>query len=177
MNEIRIHFKVEDEIAPFEYIGVSTRLSGNADKLIIKSPIPLVEGKRYFGKGKVATEKYVGADQKSHLSTYIRLAESEILSNANYNQELNECNIIGVVCKHYPTRVTTTGIEITEFVLRYADGKKNYYIPCIAFMKAKLQIDDEIKVFGRLQSRVYRNTRGETKTAYELAVIRMNKEN
>lgn len=177
MNEIRLNFKVENEIAPFEYIGATMRKSDNVDRLIIKSDASLEEDKMYFGKGKIETEKYVGADNKTHLSTYIRLLEVEPLPSTKQNETLNETNIIGIVCKHYPTRVTTTGKEITEFVLRYPDGNKNYYIPCIAFMKARLQIDDELKVLGRLQSRVYTNSRGETKTAYELVVITMHKEN
>lgn len=99
------------------------------------------------------------------------------------NENPNEVYLNGYVCKMPVYRKTPFGREITDILLAVNRSyNKSDYIPCIAWGRnakfaAKLNIADNIKIQGRMQSREYQKKliTGEVlnKTAYELSVSRI----
>ncbi len=89
----------------------------------------------------------------------------------------------GYICKKPIFRTTPFGREITDILLAVnRPYNKSDYIPCIAWGRNArysevLEIGDNIKIWGRIQSREYQKKfeSGEvvTKTAYEVSVSKM----
>lgn len=96
----------------------------------------------------------------------------------------NELELSGVIVKPPVYRKTPMGREITDLLIasqrRYG---KSDYLPVIVWGYAALEaadyrVGDEIKIRGRLQSRKYLKTIGETteeKTAYEISAGEIEK--
>lgn len=107
----------------------------------------------------------------------IRRAEDEKGKNPN-SLYLN-----GFICKEPVYRTTPFGREITDLLLAVNRSyNKSDYIPVIAWGRnarycKNINIGDNIKVWGRIQSRVYQKHISEEevieKTAYEVSVSRM----
>lgn len=95
----------------------------------------------------------------------------------------NQAFLNGYICKSPVYRKTPFGREITDILLAVNRSyNKSNYIPCIVWgrnakLAAKLNIADNIKVQGRMQSREYQKklTNGEilNKIAYELSVSKI----
>ncbi len=89
----------------------------------------------------------------------------------------------GFICKPPVYRTTPFGREITDILLAVNRSyNKSDYIPIIAWGRnarfaKNLSVGDNVKVWGRIQSRNYRKRINEeetvTKTAYEVSVNRM----
>ncbi len=89
----------------------------------------------------------------------------------------------GYICKQPVYRTTPFGREITDLLLAVNRSyNKSDYIPIIAWGRnarfAKgLNVGDNVKIWGRIQSRTYQkrisDTEAVTKTAYEVSVNRM----
>ena len=89
----------------------------------------------------------------------------------------------GYICKEPVYRTTPFGREITDILLAVNRSyNKSDYIPIIAWGRnarfaKNLQIGDNIKLWGRIQSRNYQKRISEdeviTKTAYEVSINRM----
>jgi len=93
------------------------------------------------------------------------------------SKNINEIFLNGYVCKKPQYRTTPLGREITDILLAVNRlyGKSDY-IPCIAWGRnarfaSTFQIGDNIKIWGRVQSRDYQkkleDSRVEIRTAYE----------
>jgi len=101
----------------------------------------------------------------------------------NNNNNFNQAFLNGYICKKPIYRKTPLGREITDILLavnRFYN--KSDYIPCIAWgqnakLTSKLNISDNIKLTGRLQSRDYQKKMpdGEilNKTTYELSISKL----
>lgn len=95
----------------------------------------------------------------------------------------NQIFLNGYICKNPIYRMTPFGREITDILIAVnRPYNKSDYIPCIAWGRnarysQNLTIGDNIKIWGRIQSREYqkRLESGETisKTAYEVSVSKM----
>lgn len=95
----------------------------------------------------------------------------------------NQIFLNGFICKHPVYRSTPFGREITDILLAVnRQYNKSDYIPCIAWGRnarycESLQVGDNIKVWGRIQSRVYQKKLGTgdsmTKTAFEVSVTKL----
>ena len=95
----------------------------------------------------------------------------------------NQIYLNGYICKNPIYRMTPFGREITDILIAVnRPYNKSDYIPCIAWGRnarysQNLSIGDNIKIWGRIQSRDYQKKleNGEiiTKTAYEVSVSKM----
>ena len=100
-----------------------------------------------------------------------------------HNKTPNEIILNGYICKPPVFRTTPFGREITDILLAVNRSyNKSDYIPCIAWGRnaryiSNMGVGDNIKIYGRIQSRVYqkRQDNGETqeKTAYEVSVSKV----
>lgn len=95
----------------------------------------------------------------------------------------NQIYLNGFICKRPIYRTTPFGREITDILLAVnRPYNKSDYIPCIAWgrnarFSEKLSVGDNIKIWGRIQSRSYQKKfeTGEiiTKVAYEVSISKM----
>ena len=95
----------------------------------------------------------------------------------------NQLYLNGYICKAPVYRTTPFGREITDLLLAVNRSyNKSDYIPIIAWGRnarfaKELQVGDNVKIRGRIQSREYQkklnNDETITKTAYEVSVNRM----
>ncbi|NLY43468.1 MAG: single-stranded DNA-binding protein [Clostridiaceae bacterium] len=89
----------------------------------------------------------------------------------------------GYICKVPVYRTTPFGREISDILLAVNRSyNKSDYIPCIAWGRnarysATLKVGENIKIWGRIQSREYQkkisNTETITRTAYEVSISKM----
>lgn len=99
----------------------------------------------------------------------------------------NQIFLNGFICKKPIYRTTPFGREITDILLAVnRPYNKSDYIPCIAWgrnarFSENLTVGDNIKVWGRIQSRSYQKKleNGEvlTKVAYEISISKMENAN
>ena len=95
----------------------------------------------------------------------------------------NSLYLNGYICKTPVYRTTPFGREITDILLAVNRGyNKSDYIPVIAWGRnarfcRNIGVGDNIKIWGRIQSRIYQKHISENevieKTAYEVSVSRM----
>lgn len=123
---------------------------------------------------------YENGDNRLVLTVFakdIRRAETESEKNPN-SLYLN-----GFICKTPVYRTTPFGREITDMLLAVNRSyNKSDYIPVIAWGRnarycKNINVGDNIKVWGRIQSRIYQKHISDEevieKTAYEVSVSRM----
>lgn len=94
----------------------------------------------------------------------------------------NTVELNGFICKPCVYRTTPFGRKISDILLAVNRGyNKSDYIPCIcwgrnAVFASRLNIGDNIKLTGRMQSRKYQKKLSDTeiieKTAYEISISR-----
>ena len=110
-------------------------------------------------------------------------SEPLYLKSLVHSKTPNEIMLNGYICKPPVFRTTPFGREITDILLAVNRSyNKSDYIPCIAWGRnaryiANMAVGDNIKIYGRIQSRVYqkRQENGDTqeKTAYEVSVSKV----
>jgi len=92
----------------------------------------------------------------------------------------------GFICKKPVYRVTPLGREISDMLLAVNRAyNKSDYIPCIAWgrnarFSNDFNLGDNIRIWGRMQSRVYRKYSDdgeEERIAYEVSIGRLEKNN
>lgn len=98
-------------------------------------------------------------------------------------QNPNYIYLNGFLCKAPVYRTTPFGREITDLLVAVNRAyNKSDYIPCIAWGRnarysSNLSVGDNIKIWGRIQSREYQKRISEeetiTKTAYEISISKM----
>lgn len=98
-------------------------------------------------------------------------------------QNPNQIYLNGYLCKPPVYRTTPFGREICDILLAVNRAyNKSDYIPCISWgrnarFSSTLKVGDNIKIWGRIQSREYQKRINEeesiTKTAYEISVSKM----
>ncbi len=103
--------------------------------------------------------------------------------NSDSEKNPNQIFLNGFLCKPPVYRTTPFGREITDLLLAVNRAyNKSDYIPCIAWgrnarFSSTLNVGDNIKIWGRIQSREYQKkiseTESITKTAYEISVSKM----
>lgn len=95
----------------------------------------------------------------------------------------NHIFLNGFLCKKPVYRTTPFGREITDILIAVNRAyNKSDYIPCIAWGRnarfaGSLEVGENIKIWGRIQSREYQKklseTESVTKTAYEISISKM----
>ena len=117
-----------------------------------------------------------------------RLVLTVFAKDLRYAEETEEKNpnslyLNGFICKAPVYRTTPFGREITDLLMAVNRSyNKSDYIPVIAWGRnarfcKSINVGDNIKIWGRIQSRVYQKHISEDvvieKTAYEVSVSRM----
>lgn len=154
-------------------ITVSERLIANLD-LTIGNDI-IVEGQLR------SYNKFVDGSNKLILTVFARNIEPCIERSKNPN----EIFLDGYICKEPVYRTTPFGREIADVLLAVNRAyNKSDYIPTIAWGRnsrfcQNLEVGDNIRVWGRLQSREYQKKVTEEdvikKIAYEVSISKMEK--
>ena len=178
------------------------RLSGNADI------IPVTISERLFKDDDLAIDQkmkvegqfrsynsYEGEKNKLILTVFAKdvefiEGEEEIIASKDFIS--NEIVLIGYICKTPIYRQTPFGREITDILLAVNRAyNKSDYIPCICWGRnarfcSKMEVGTEVKITGRIQSRMYEKKYEdgtvEQKVAYEVSIANLelveeNKEN
>ena len=121
---------------------------------------------------------YGDGERKLMLTIFVKdIEQCEDEDNINY------IYLNGFVCKPPAYRTTPFGREITDVLLAVnRQYNKSDYIPCIAWGRnarfaSNLNVGDNIKVWGRVQSREYQKKISEdeviSKTAYEVSISKL----
>lgn len=107
----------------------------------------------------------------------------KIVNDISTVKDPNQIYLNGYICKQPIYRTTPFGREITDILLAVnRQYNKSDYIPCIAWGRnarysEKLKVGDNIKIWGRVQSRNYQKKleNGEVvdKVAYEVSITKM----
>lgn len=170
------------------------RLSGNADV------IPITISERLFKE----EELIVGAkvrirgqfrsynsyeNEKNKLILTVFAKDVEFLENQEEevvaSKELvsNEVTLVGYICKSPIYRQTPFGREIADLLLAVNRAyNKSDYIPCIAWGRnarfcSKMEVGTEVKIVGRVQSRMYEKKHEdgtvEPRVAYEVSIANL----
>ena len=164
------------------------RLSGNADIIPITiserliTDETLTEGKKLLIKGQFRSyNSYENEKNRLILTVFARNIEPCIEKSKNPN----EIFLDGYICKEPVYRKTPFGREIADVLLAVNRAyNKSDYIPTIAWGRNSrfcqtLEVGDNIRVWGRLQSREYQKKISETevvkKIAYEVSISKMER--
>ena len=181
------------------------RLSGNADIIPITiserliTDETLTEGKKLLIKGQFRSYNSFENERNKLILTVFAKDVQELPENEEQEVEVegedgeiakkeemtNEVVLIGFVCKKPIYRQTPFGREIADVLLAVNRAyNKSDYIPTIAWGRNSrfcqtLEVGDNIRVWGRLQSREYQKKINETevvkKVAYEVSISKMEK--
>ncbi len=126
--------------------------------------------------------KQIDGKSKLVLTVFVR----EILSQTEKEENPNTIELTGFICKPPIFRTTPFKREICDILLEVKRAyNKSDYLPCIAWGRnarfaKNLSVGEKVSIFGRIQSRNYEkhyeDGRVEKKTAYEISVIKINKE-
>ena len=170
----------------YRFMLRSERLSENADlicvtvseKMLSETRVDL--GLRLKIRGQYRSyNNYSGEGNRLVLTLF-----AKELTAADVEEEtVNEIYLNGYICKPVVYRVTPFGREIADILLAVNRAyNKSDYIPCIAWGRnarfvRHLEVGQNVKIWGRIQSRDYQKKLSETetvtKTAYEVSVNRL----
>ncbi|MCL2461517.1 MAG: single-stranded DNA-binding protein [Defluviitaleaceae bacterium] len=125
---------------------------------------------------------YVEADRKNKLVLTV-FARDMVICGGDAGVNPNEIFLNGFICKPPIYRMTPFGREIADVLLAVNRSyNKSDYIPCIAWGRnarfaGRLAVSDNIRIFGRMQSRTYQKHLDEErvvdKVAYEVSVSKI----
>lgn len=162
------------------------RLSGICDKIKVMvserllSDITLNVGDTLKITGQFRSyNSYDEGSNKLILTVFAR----DIAKEEEEGENPNTIYLNGYICKEPVYRTTPFGREITDMLLAVnRTYNKSDYIPVIAWGRnarfcKNLNVGDNVKVWGRIQSREYQKKLSEeeiiTKTAYEVSVSKL----
>ena len=183
-SESRFSHKIYGE--EFYNFDISVeRLSGSADI------IPVTISERLFNKDELTVGKEIKID--GQIRSYNSSSESRnrlvisVFAREIYYGEGNNENAVqlnGFICRKPVYRTTPMGREIADILIAVNRAyNKSDYIPCIIWGRnaryaGKLEVGDNIKITGRIQSRKYQKKTengAEERTAYEISVSKIEK--
>ena len=164
------------------------RLSDSVDTLNITvserllSDMQLIIGSDVIVEGQLRSyNKFIDGSNKLILTVFARNIEPCMERSKNPN----EIFLDGYICNEPIYRTTPFGREIADVLLAVNRAyNKSDYIPTIAWGRNSrfcqtLEVGDNIKVWGRLQSREYQKKVSENevikKIAYEVSISKMEK--
>jgi len=163
------------------------RLSGTSDKVKIMVSDRLLADTEVLTGDVIEVDgqfrsynDYENGDNRLVLTVF---AKDIRKSDKDKEKNPNSLYLNGFICKEPVYRTTPFGREITDLLLAVNRSyNKSDYIPVIAWGRnarycKNINIGDNIKVWGRIQSRIYQKHISEEevieKTAYEVSVSRM----
>lgn len=136
--------------------------------------------------GQIRTyNNYSQAENRNRLILKVFVRDFEVFEDAAASEELspNEAFLNGYICKQPVYRTTPFGREIADLLIAVNRSyNKSDYIPCIAWGRnarftGRLEVGDNIKIWGRMQSRVYQKKLDDgasiDRVAYEVSVSKL----
>jgi single-stranded DNA-binding protein len=165
-----------------------SRLSKSEDKIIVtvsERLIPIKElviGKFVYVEGQFRSyNNYSGEGSKLLLTVFAR--EVSFIEGDEQNKNQNQIFLNGYICKKPVYRTTPFGREIADILVAVnRHYNKSDYIPCITWgrnarFSSNLHVGDNIKIWGRIQSREYQKklegAETLTKIAYEVSIAKI----
>lgn len=190
IGTIEDDFKLNHEIYAEKFYTFTIsipRLSGASDNVRIMISERLIMDSDYKKGDKVEVtgqfrsyNNYENGDNRLVLTVF---AKDICYYDGDENKNPNELYLNGFICKEPVYRTTPFGREITDILLAVNRSyNKSDYIPIIAWGRnarfaKNLSVGDNVKLWGRIQSRNYQKRISDdeviTKTAYEVSVNRM----
>jgi len=169
-------------------VGVE-RLSGTADALPVTVSERIIDkhtmkpGQLVLIRGQIRSyNSYVEADRKNKLVLTVFARDIELL-DAPVEPSPNDVFLNGYLCKAPIYRTTPFGREIADLLVAVNRSyNKSDYIPCIAWGRnaryaGRLAVGDNIRLWGRMQSRQYQKRIDDNevleKTAYEVSTAKI----
>ena len=164
----------------------SERLSDKADILPVTISERLIDkellqvGVKVDIVGQLRSYNNYGS-KKNRLVLTIFAREIRLMEDTEEKSE-NQIFLNGFICKAPVYRKTPFGREISDILVAVNRAyNKSDYIPCIAWGRnarfiSNLEVGANIKVWGRVQSRVYQKRMGEEveeRVAYEVSVSKI----
>ncbi|NLP00195.1 MAG: single-stranded DNA-binding protein [Clostridiaceae bacterium] len=170
------------------YIQVP-RLSENYDNIPVMfserliGPESIEEGHYLIVEGQFRSYNNYNSDSGHKLMLTVFAREIEISEEEVTNRNPNQICLNGFVCRKPMYRTTPFGREIADILLAVNRAyNKSDYIPCIAWGRnarfaGNFEIGDNIRIWGRIQSRTYQKKISEDeveeRVAYEISVSKM----
>ncbi len=151
-----------------------------SERLIDKELLPV--GTNVSINGQIRSyNNFTPEDKKNRLILSIFARDIEILEQNARN--VNEIYLNGFTCKAPIYRTTPFGREICDMLIAVNRSyNKSDYIPTIAWGRnarysSRLTVGDNIKIWGRMQSRTYQKKyddgESEEKVAYEVSISKL----
>ncbi len=163
------------------------RLSENSDIIPVTASERILEdsfkvGKKVIIDGQFRSyNNYESMKNKLVLTVFVKDIRAVEAEDENLNP--NEIILDGFICKKPIYRTTPFGREIADILLAVNRAyNKSDYIPCIAWGRnarfcQNMQVGEKIKIWGRIQSRLYEKKfedgTSETRRAYEVSISKM----
>ena len=190
IGEIESDFVLSHEIYAEKFYTCTVRvprLSGTADNIrVMVSERLLLGGGFEVGDTVVITgqfRSYNSYEDGGNRLVLTVFAKDIALSDGEDSKNPNSLYLNGFICKPPVYRTTPFGREITDLLLAVNRSyNKSDYIPIIAWGRnarfaKSLNVGDNIRIWGRIQSRTYQKRLDDDttieKTAYEVSVNRM----
>ena len=191
IGEIESEFTLSHEIYAEKFYTCTVRvprLSGIADNIrVMVSERLLLGGDFGIGDTVVVTgqfRSYNSYEEGGNRLVLTVFAKDISLYEGEDNKNPNSLYLNGFICKPPIYRTTPFGREITDLLLAVNRSyNKSDYIPIIAWGRnarfaKSLGVGDNIKIWGRIQSRQYQKHGGpdsetEIRTAYEISISKM----
>jgi len=165
------------------------RLSDAHDILPVTISERIMEGSRFIPDEQMSVtgqirsyNNYIAEEQRNRLVLTVFAKDYEFLESIP-NTNPNEVILDGFICKPPVYRTTPFGREITDLLMAVNRSyNKSDYIPCITWGRnaryaSKLAVGDNIRLWGRMQSRIYQKKQDDgtvtEKTAFEVSVSRI----
>ena len=156
-------------------ITVSERLLTNLELEI---------GKKVYVEGQFRSYNNYENERNRLILTVFAKEVAEVEEQEEDKEEIsNEVTLVGYICKKPIYRQTPFGREIADVLLAVNRAyNKSDYIPCIAWGRnarfcQNMEVGTEVKLTGRVQSRIYEKKyedgKVETRTAYEVSIASM----
>ena len=157
------------------------RLSGAVDLLpivaeeAILNTMDLSGGEMLTVTGQVRSHNVRDASAR-HLLIFV-FAQSIVCEDG---EPINDCTVCGPLCREPTYRRTPLGREICDAMLAVPRAfRRSDYLPCILWGRTAVEVSachvrDEVKISGRLQSRIYTKMTDngpEERTAYEISAL------
>jgi len=189
MGVIRDEFAFNHEIYAEKFYTFTlevSRLSGTYDKIRVMISERLI----IDGEYKIGDRVVVSGQFRSYNSTeaganrlVLTVFAKDIMHCEGDVKNPNRLYLNGFICKQPVYRTTPFGREITDLLLAVNRSyNKSDYIPVIAWGRnaryaKSLNVGENVRIWGRIQSRDYQKRIGEdeviTKTAYEVSINRL----
>lgn len=147
------------------------------------SPDSIVTDQRMTIEGQFRSYNNYDNDSGHKLMLTVFAREIELVEEEVPNENPNQIILNGFVCRKPVYRTTPFGREIADVLLAVNRAyNKSDYIPCIAWGRnarfaGSFEVGDNIRIWGRIQSRTYQKKLSEDKieerVAYEISVSKM----